>query len=38
MNAIRSLGYIGIGADDLDAWRTFATDLLGLHAQPVFAE
>jgi len=32
MNAIRSLGYLGIGADDLDAWRTFATDLLGLQA------
>jgi 2,3-dihydroxybiphenyl 1,2-dioxygenase len=32
VSAVRSLGYIGIGADDLDAWRTFATELLGLQA------
>ncbi|MGD9995667.1 MAG: VOC family protein [Ilumatobacteraceae bacterium] len=32
MSLIKSLGYIGIGAADLDAWRTFATDLLGLQA------
>ncbi|MET8948898.1 VOC family protein [Streptomyces sp. NPDC004542] len=27
---IRSLGYIGLTATDLDAWRTFATDVCGL--------
>lgn len=32
MSGVQSLGYIGIGADDLDAWRTFATDVLGMQA------
>jgi len=30
MSYIKSLGYIGVGADDLDVWRDFATDVLGL--------
>ncbi|MBW4091502.1 MAG: biphenyl 2,3-dioxygenase [Proteobacteria bacterium] len=27
---LRSLGYVGIGARDLDAWETFGTNLLGM--------
>ncbi|MEL7029464.1 MAG: VOC family protein, partial [Pseudomonadota bacterium] len=30
MSYVRSLGYIGLGVSDLDAWRSFATDILGL--------
>jgi 2,3-dihydroxybiphenyl 1,2-dioxygenase len=29
---VKSLGYMGVGAEDLDAWSTFATELLGLQA------
>lgn len=33
MNAeVKSLGYVVIGATDLDAWQAFATDLLGMMA------
>ncbi|MEW2522648.1 VOC family protein [Actinacidiphila alni] len=31
MSYIKALGYIGIGAKDLDAWEEFAHDILGLH-------
>ncbi|SPT59094.1 VOC family protein [Actinomadura madurae] len=30
MGHIKSLGYIGVGADDLTAWREFGTGVLGL--------
>ncbi|WP_432992510.1 VOC family protein [Dactylosporangium sp. CA-233914] len=30
MGYIKALGYIGIGAKDLDAWQEFATEILGL--------
>lgn len=30
MSYVKSLGYIGVGADDLDAWRAFGTEVLGL--------
>jgi 2,3-dihydroxybiphenyl 1,2-dioxygenase len=30
MGLIKSFGYIGLGATDLDAWRSFATEVLGL--------
>lgn len=30
MGFIKSLGYIGVGADDLEAWRDFGTNVLGL--------
>ncbi|MFH8446022.1 VOC family protein [Streptomyces sp. NPDC018026] len=30
MPYVSALGYIGIGARDLDAWQTFATEILGL--------
>lgn len=29
---VRSLGYIRIGAEDMDAWRTFAGEFLGMEA------
>ncbi len=28
--AVSALGYLGIGASDLDAWRSYATEVLGL--------
>ncbi|MFJ1584758.1 VOC family protein [Streptomyces sp. NPDC088197] len=31
MSYVKALGYIGIGAQDLDAWEDFAGDILGLH-------
>ena len=30
MGLIKSFGYIGLGAQDLDAWKSFATEVLGL--------
>jgi 2,3-dihydroxybiphenyl 1,2-dioxygenase len=30
MSYVKCLGYIGVGADDLDAWRAFGTEVLGL--------
>lgn len=33
MAAIANLGYLVIAADDLDAWRTFATEILGLQSR-----
>jgi 2,3-dihydroxybiphenyl 1,2-dioxygenase len=30
MGLVRNLGYIGVGASDVEAWRPFATDILGL--------
>ncbi|WP_236794736.1 VOC family protein [Amycolatopsis sp. GM8] len=35
MGYIRALGYIGIGAKDLDAWQEFATRILGLQVTRV---
>ncbi|WP_290051925.1 VOC family protein [Amycolatopsis solani] len=31
MSYVSALGYIGVGARDLDAWQEFATEILGLH-------
>jgi 2,3-dihydroxybiphenyl 1,2-dioxygenase len=30
MSYVKCLGYIGVGSDDLDAWRQFGTEVLGL--------
>jgi 2,3-dihydroxybiphenyl 1,2-dioxygenase len=30
MSGVTALGYIGVGAPDLDAWSAFATDVLGM--------
>ena len=35
MSAIKSLGYLGLGVKDLDAWDVFATQILGLHSNRV---
>ncbi len=32
MNGIRGLGYLGLGVSDLDAWESFATEILGLQS------
>ena len=32
MNEIQALGYVGLVARDLGAWRTYATEFLGLQA------
>ena len=34
MTYIKSLGYIGVCAEDLEAWRTYAVDVLGLQVNP----
>ncbi len=31
---IRALGYVGLTVTDVDAWRGFATEMLGAHASP----
>lgn len=32
MSAIKSLGYLGLGVKDLDAWESFATQVIGLQS------
>ena len=32
MSSITGLGYLGIGVKDLDAWESFATQILGLQS------
>ena len=33
MQRVQQLGYVGFGVSDMDAWSSFATDLLGLEAE-----
>jgi 2,3-dihydroxyethylbenzene 1,2-dioxygenase len=32
--AVTELGYIGVGAKDLDAWKHYATEILGMELRP----
>jgi 3,4-dihydroxy-9,10-secoandrosta-1,3,5(10)-triene-9,17-dione 4,5-dioxygenase len=34
MSSVNALAYVGITASDLDAWKTYATDVLGLQVRP----
>ncbi len=34
MSSVNALAYVGITASDLDAWKTYATEVLGLQVRP----